>query len=100
MTEYYNTLIGDVLGVTNKLSTKKAIIQRNHKLLESALDVIPLKILSCEEGLLESILLANSNIMKGVEAYKPPVKDEGKLLERLKVLDSNSEQLDEQIKTF
>lgn len=47
--------------------TKKAVMERNYNLLETALEVIPLPILSCEEGLLSGILLANQNLMKGVK---------------------------------
>lgn len=42
-------------------------MERNYNLLETALEVIPLPILSCEEGLLSGILLANQNLMKGVK---------------------------------
>ena len=42
-------------------------MERNYNLLETALEVIPLPILSCEEGLLSGILMANQNLMKGVK---------------------------------
>jgi len=39
--------------------TKKDVIDRNYNLLEKALEAVPLQILSCEEGLLEAVLMAN-----------------------------------------
>ena len=46
--------------------TKKEVVERNYNLLERALEVIPLQILSCEEGLLEAMLMANQGLMKVV----------------------------------
>ena len=42
-----------------RMLTKKEVIDRNYNLLERALEMIPLQILSCEEGLLEALLMAN-----------------------------------------
>ena len=50
--------------------TKKEVIERNYNLLERALEVIPLQILSCEEGLLEAMLMANSGLMKVVRSQE------------------------------
>ena len=48
-------------------------MERNYNLLETALEVIPLPILSCEEGLLSGILMANQILMKGVKK-KPQIQ--------------------------
>lgn len=50
--------------------TKKEVVERNYNLLERALEVIPLQILSCEEGLLEAMLMANSGLMKVVRSHE------------------------------
>ena len=50
--------------------TKKEVIERNYNLLERALEVVPLQILSCEEGLLESLLMANQGLMKVVRSQE------------------------------
>mgnify|MGYP001626733861 CR=1 FL=1 len=42
-----------------RMLTKKEVVERNYNLLERALEVVPLQILSCEEGLLEAVLMAN-----------------------------------------
>ena len=47
-----------------RMLTKKDVIDRNYNLLENALEVVPLQILSCEEGLLEAVLMANQGLMK------------------------------------
>ena len=53
-----------------RLLTKKEVIERNYTLLERALEVVPLPILSCEEGLLEAMLMANQTLMKNVKAQE------------------------------
>ena len=53
-----------------RMLTKKEVIERNYNLLERALEVIPLQILSCEEGLLEAMLMANSELMKVVRGQE------------------------------
>ena len=53
-----------------RMLTKKEVIERNYNLLERALEVIPLQILSCEEGLLEAMLMANSGLMKVVRSQE------------------------------
>lgn len=50
-----------------RLVTKKEVIERNYALLERALEVVPVEILSCEENLLEAILMANQSLMKTVK---------------------------------
>ena len=46
--------------------TKKEVVERNYNLLERALEVVPLQILSCEEDLLSNVLEANQDLMKRV----------------------------------
>ena len=43
-------------------------------MLEVALDIIPLPILSCEEGLLSGMLMANQNLLKVVQAQEKKMK--------------------------
>ena len=50
-----------------KIITNKNIIERNYQVLSTALDAIPIHILSCEEGLLSSVLMANSNQLRNVK---------------------------------
>lgn len=56
--------------------TKKDVIERNYNLLEKALEVVPLQILSCEENLLEAVLMSNQGLMKVIR------EQEAKLLSR------------------
>lgn len=53
---------------TTACVTKKTLIERNYQMLEVALKIVPLPILSCEESLLSGILLANSGLFDSVKA--------------------------------
>lgn len=55
---------------TCNMQTKKQVVERNYQLLQRALDYVPLQILSCEEGLLSSLLLANSGIIDTIKSQK------------------------------
>ena len=70
--------------------TKKEVIERNYNLLERALEVVPLQILSCEEGLLEALLMSNQNLMKVVR------DQETNLQKRRTMLFSPDEQKEDQ----
>lgn len=63
----FQKLIEQFKKERQRVLTKKAVMERNYNLLETALEAVPLPILSCEEGLLSGILLANQNLMKGVK---------------------------------
>ena len=63
----FQKLIEQFKKERQRVVTKKEVMERNYNLLETALEVIPLPILSCEEGLLSGILMANQNLMKGVK---------------------------------
>lgn len=58
---------------TTSVITKKQLIERNYHLLEAALKIVPLSILSCEESLLSGILLANSGLF---DTVKEQMKEE------------------------
>lgn len=55
----FNKMLDKVSRKTTAIATKKQLIERNYHLLEVALQIVPLPILSCEESLLSGILLAN-----------------------------------------
>ena len=63
----FQKLIEQFKKERQRVLTKKSVMERNYNLLETALEAVPLPILSCEEGLLSGILLANQNLMKGVK---------------------------------
>lgn len=92
---HFNNLIGDILRHSNKIQSKKNIIERNYQMLESAMEIVPLSILSCEEGLLESLLLANSNTLKLVKEPAEVQIDEGKLKMRMIILERGAEKIEE-----
>ena len=48
----YKKLTDHVNKEKQRMLTKKEVVERNYNLLERALDVIPVQILSCEEDLL------------------------------------------------
>ena len=54
--------------------TKKEVVERNYNLLERALEVVPLQILSCEEDLLSNVLEANQDLMKRVRVQETKIK--------------------------
>lgn len=63
----YNRMAEKVKRKTTSVITKKQLIERNYHLLEVALKIVPLPILSCEESLLSGILLANSGLFDTVK---------------------------------
>ena len=62
--EKFTKLADHVHKEKQRMLTKKDVIDRNYSLLENALEAVPLQILSCEEGLLEAVLMANQGLMK------------------------------------
>ena len=62
--EKFKKLADHVHKEKQRMLTKKDVIERNYNLLENALEAVPLQILSCEEGLLEAVLMANQGLMK------------------------------------
>ena len=56
-----------------RMLTKKEVVERNYNLLERALDVVPLQILSCEEDLLSVMLEANQGLMRVVRTQETKI---------------------------
>jgi len=63
----YNILTEKLKRKTTSVLSKKQLIERNYQMLEVALKIIPLPILSCEESLLSGILLANSSLLDNIK---------------------------------
>jgi nitrogen fixation/metabolism regulation signal transduction histidine kinase len=63
----FNKMLDKVKKKTTAIATKKQLIERNYRMLEAALQIVPLPILSCEESLLSGILLANSSLFETVK---------------------------------
>jgi predicted house-cleaning noncanonical NTP pyrophosphatase (MazG superfamily) len=73
ISQKYNRMAEKVKRKTTSVITKKQLIERNYHLLEAALKIVPLSILSCEESLLSGILLANSGLF---DTVKEQMKEE------------------------
>lgn len=63
----YNSMTEKLKRKMTSVLTKKQLIERNYHLLEVALKIVPLPILSCEESLLSGILLANSSLFDNIK---------------------------------
>jgi hypothetical protein len=63
----FTKILDKVKRKTTSIVTKKQLIDRNYQMLEVALKIVPIPILSCEESLLSGILLANSNLFELVK---------------------------------
>ena len=58
---WFDKLQNETRDKSSAINQKRQVIERNYHLLSHALETIPIRILSCEEALLSSILMANSN---------------------------------------
>ena len=87
----YTKLSDFVTKEQKRIYTKKEVIQRNYELLEVAMDVIPISILSCEEGLLSGMLMANQNLLKIVKVQEKKMKSRYQMVD---AVDADAEKQD------